>query len=119
MSPTNGIFLPGRDGTGIMDTLSGVKCLKFVGVLPQPSPHKGHQALYRAEGHPAKSAMPGWQAALPLHLCDIDKGSEGEYVGHFSKLSDVLHFCAKTIFLVIHCGKHKIAAALKGRLIKF
>ncbi len=66
-----------------MDTLSGVKCLKFVGVLPQPSPHKGHQALYRAEGHPAKSAMPGWQAALPLHLCDIDKGSEGEYVGHF------------------------------------
>ena len=81
-----------------MDTLSGVKCLKFVGVLPQPSPHKGHQALYRAEGHPAKSAMPGWQAALPLHLCDIDKGSEGEYVGHFSFLFLIFYMFAQKLF---------------------
>jgi hypothetical protein len=35
-------------GSRITDPLSGVKCLKLVGVglLPQPSSYKGHQSLY-------------------------------------------------------------------------
>ncbi len=35
---------------------------------------------------------------------DRELGGEGGYIGHFSNVSDVLHFCAQTIFLARFLG---------------